>query len=96
MVNKMNTLKASTAAALVVLATVGAASAIDIAKGMPSNYLDEVHAKLIGMGYYGVRVIDADSHRLTAQDKDGSEVVLVVHPSDRTITFSSYVHPLDY
>ncbi len=88
----MYVLKSSTIAAIMFLGTVGGASAIDLVKAMPSNYLDEVNAKLMAIGYREVRVIDAETNRLSAIDKDGSEVVLIISPLDRKITFSTYVH----
>lgn len=91
----MNILKTSTAAVCIFIATCGASLAVQPVNDTATNYLDELTAKLINSGYSNVRVIDATAYRLSAFDKDGSEVMLVAHPTNRSVISSIYVHPSD-
>lgn len=69
--------------------------AVAASTGIQLWYFDEVHAKLISNGYRNVRVVDANSFRLAAYDMFGSEIMMVVHPTNRTITRWNYVQQND-
>ncbi len=91
----MTILKTTASVACTFLFVGSAALAGSPTNSMPSNYYDELNAKLINMGYRSVRVINAEANSLVAYDREGSEVVLVAHPSNRTIIRSTNVHPGD-
>lgn len=74
----------------------GAAGAGSMESAMPSAYYDTVGAKLMNVGYRDLRVVDADAGKVVAYDEQGSEVVLTIHPSNRQIVNSVYVHPQDH
>lgn len=80
----MNVLKSMTAIAALAIAT-GASGADDTSSQTPSPYFDELIAKLISEGYRDIRIVDAENNRLIAWDWNGSEIMLVAHPSNRTI-----------
>lgn len=62
---------------------------------MPSFQYDEIGAKLMGMGYHDLIVVDADAGRMNAYDKDGSEVIIFVDVATRRVLRADYVHPFD-
>lgn len=90
----MNIFKSATIACALVAST----SVFAAERGsseMPTPYFDELNAKLIADGYRDVRVIDAGKHKLIAFYRDGSEMILIAHPTNRTILSTSYVHGSD-
>ena len=91
----MTILKSTSAVACAFLFACGAAWAGNDTNQMPTNYYDELNAKLINLGYSGIRLIDAQSNSLVAYDREGSEVLLVAHPTNRTILRSTNVHLID-
>jgi hypothetical protein len=91
----MNIKTLSIIATCVTIATNGASWANTGMYAMPSEYYDGLNAKLIHMGYHGVRVMDEATNRLVAFDYNGSELVLTAHPGNYTIISSTYVHLID-
>jgi hypothetical protein len=90
----MNIFKSMTVIATLVIAT-GALGEDTSSVQMPSPYFDELNAKLIAAGYRDVRVVDESSHRMVAYDWNGSEVILIAHPTNRTILSSTFARPAD-
>ena len=62
---------------------------------MPSAYFDELNAKLIANGYRSIRVVNIEKMYMSAIDRDGSEVMLVAHPSNRAFIRETYIHTTD-
>ena len=91
----MHFLKTS-AAIFALLATSGVASAQAISTGMPSEYYDELNAKLIAQGYDDVLVTDIAAREMLAYAPNGKKVLLVAHPTSRTIVSMTYLHPGAY
>lgn len=91
----MKTLKTTAPIACAFLLACGATWAGNFTNIMPTEYFDGLNAKLINSGYRDVRVINTDTHHLVAFDRDGSEVLLVAHPTNYRILSTTYVHPHD-
>lgn len=84
------------ASALTGVALLCAASASANTSGeMPNQYFDGMAAKLIMAGFRDVQMVDQDTNTLAAYDPDGSEVLIVVHPTSRQILRQSFVHSGD-
>lgn len=62
---------------------------------MPNQYFDSMAAKLIMTGFRDIRMVDQEKNTLAAYDPDGSEVLIVVHPTNRQILRQTYVHGSD-
>lgn len=62
---------------------------------MPTFQYDEIGAKLMGMGYHHLVVVDADAGRMSAYDSDGSEVMIYVDVATRRVLRTDYVHAFD-
>ncbi|MBM2320917.1 MULTISPECIES: hypothetical protein [Marivita] len=62
---------------------------------MPTQYFDSVAAKLLMAGYRDIHMVDQERFTLAAFDSDGSEVLIVVHPTSRQILRQSFVHSSD-
>jgi hypothetical protein len=62
---------------------------------MPNQYFDSIAAKLIMAGYRDIQMVDQNAYKLSAFDRDGSEVLIVMHPSSRQILRQSFVHSSD-
>jgi uncharacterized protein YjfI (DUF2170 family) len=62
---------------------------------MPNQYFDGMKAKLIMAGFSNINMVDQEKNTLTAYDQDGSEVLIVVHPTSRQILRQSFVHQSD-
>ena len=91
----MSIFKSTSAVACVILITGGTTWAAPSNSVSPQAYHDQLLTKFIKSGYRSVRMVDAASNRLVAYDRDGSEVMLVAHPWNFTLTSSTYVHPID-
>ncbi|WP_292294249.1 hypothetical protein [Marivita sp.] len=62
---------------------------------MPNQYFDAMAAKLIKAGFRDIQMVDEAKNTLAAYDQDGSEVLIVVHPTSRQILRQSFVHDSD-
>lgn len=62
---------------------------------MPSVRYDNIAAKLIMSGYRDVRVVDPEMGRMSAYDRDGSEVIVRVDQVTREILSTTHVHVAD-
>ncbi len=62
---------------------------------MPSVRYDNIAAKLIMSGYRDVRVVDSATGRMSAYDRDGSEVIVRVDEVTREILSTTHVHVAD-
>ena len=79
--------------ALTGVALLCAASATANTTGdMPNQYFDGMAAKLIKVGFRDIHMVDEKTNTLSAYDQDGSEVLIVVHPTSRQILRQSFVH----
>ena len=83
---------ALTGVALLCVATASPATAGE----MPNQYFDGMAAKLIMAGFRDVQMVDEEKNTLAAYDPDGSEVLIVVHPTSRQILRQTFVHTGDY
>lgn len=62
---------------------------------MPNQYFDGMAAKLIMAGFRDIQMVDQERNTLAAYDQDGSEVLIVVHPTSRQILRQNFVHKSD-
>jgi len=51
--------------------------------------------RLLANGYRDVRMVEGDAMRLSAYDREGSEVLLKINPQDGEILSSEYRYSMD-
>jgi len=80
---------------LATVTTAGGALAADTWPVPDSRFFTHVSGMLAADGYTSIRPVSADNLLVRAYDPDGSEVVLLMHPDNGTVTRSFYVSPND-